>query len=272
MAMTLKQAFTLWALVPSNTVLAARSRDAVQRVLMKKWNDIDLEQFTEAFCRQIFYQSTETLELKVKAASILIHLLQWGGDNGHCKRPKFTYDIASEEHQRAEQDKANQTSQEESPDMTEPQQPTNMEQKKTRGRLPRKICQIDPETLQVVDTYDSCIEGCRVAGVKNLDRAIKQLQKAGGYYWQYPDDVQTFAERLKQKQDAKHAPKKPTGRKPSEKKPKPMDVYTSATMPEPNVARAALKVFTDEELMEELDRRGWQGELHRVQAVSIGTE
>ena len=42
-------------------MLAAKSREAVQRVLMKKWNDIGLEQFTEQFCRRIFYQSTESL-------------------------------------------------------------------------------------------------------------------------------------------------------------------------------------------------------------------
>ena len=47
--MTLNQAFTMWACAPRNTALAAKSRDAVQRVLMKKYNDIELEQFTESF-------------------------------------------------------------------------------------------------------------------------------------------------------------------------------------------------------------------------------
>ena len=54
--MTLKQAFTMWAMAPRNTVLAARSRDAVQKVLMKKWNDVELEQITETFARRIFSQ------------------------------------------------------------------------------------------------------------------------------------------------------------------------------------------------------------------------
>ena len=37
-------------------------------------------------------------------------------------------------------------------------------------------------------------------------------------------------------------------------------------------AAAALEVFTDDELLEELDRRGWQGELRRTQVVSIGKD
>lgn len=244
--MTLKQAFTIWAYSPGNTVLAAKSREAVQRVLMKKWNDIGLEQFTEQFCRRIFYQSTESLELKVKAASILVYVLQWGSDNGHCQRPTFTLAIAREEHERAEKDKAQQSEGIVLPTLAEMKgesvympadEPTvrvkpealarrkaelkarksetkteeDMEQKKTRGKQARKICQIDAETLQVIKTYDSCSEGCRAAGVKNIDRAIKRLQLAGGYYWQYPEDVPTFADRLA----AKRAASKPIKHKPS---------------------------------------------------------
>lgn len=214
--MTLKQAFTIWAYSPGNTVLAAKSRDAVQRVLMKKWNNIGLEQFTEQFCRRIFYQSTESLELKVKAASILVYVLQWGSDNGHCQRPTFTLAIAREEHERAEKDKAQPDDDSRDPlegidfnDETKTKK--NMDEKKTRGKQARKICQIDAETLQVIKTYDSCSEGCRAAGVKNIDRAIKRLQLAGGYYWQYPEDVSTFADRLA----AKRAASKPVKHKPS---------------------------------------------------------
>ena len=93
--MTLKQAFTMWACAPRNTVLAAKSRDAVQRVLMKKYNETDLTEFTEPFSQRIFAQSSETQEMKVKAASILVYLLQWGADHGHCERPNFSYEIAS---------------------------------------------------------------------------------------------------------------------------------------------------------------------------------
>ena len=170
----------------------------------------------------------------------------------------------------------------------------NMDEKKTRGKQARKICQIDAETLQVIKTYDSCSEGCRAAGVKNIDRAIKRLQLAGGYYWQYPEDVATFADRLA----AKRAASKPIKHKPS---PSTGDAHHRGQSPcnssatthtgdsphdslsddAPNVtndnqrgtaAHEALEVFTDDELLEELDRRGWQGELRKVQIVTIGTK
>ena len=298
--MTLKQAFTIWAYSPGNTVLAAKSRDAVQRVLMKKWNDIGLEQFTEQFCRRIFYQSTESLELKVKAASILVYVLQWGSDNGHCQRPTFTLAIAREEHERAEKNKAQPDDDSRDPlegidfnDETKTEE--DMEQKKTRGKQARKICQIDAETLQVIKTYDSCSEGCRAAGVKNIDRAIKRLQLAGGYYWQYPEDVATFADRLAAKRAAKPQSKtakpKPKVESDAEKQQAkvknnfPTAVATLAPTPKPDdapnvtndnqrgtAAHEALEVFTDDELLEELDRRGWQGELRKVQIVTIGTK
>ena len=298
--MTLKQAFTIWAYSPGNTVLAAKSREAVQRVLMKKWNDIGLEQFTEQFCRRIFYQSTESLELKVKAASILVYVLQWGSDNGHCQRPTFTLAIAREEHERAEKDKAQPDDDSRDPlegidfnDETKTEE--DMEQKKTRGKQARKICQIDAETLQVIKTYDSCSEGCRAAGVKNIDRAIKRLQLAGGYYWQYPEDVATFADRLAAKRAAKPQSKtakpKPKVESDAEKQQAnvknnfPTAVATLAPTPKPDdapnvtndnqrgtAAHEALEVFTDDELLEELDRRGWQGELRKVQIVTIGTK
>lgn len=38
----------------------------------------------------------------------------------------------------------------------------------------------------------------------------------------------------------------------------------------PSAAEKALAVFTDDELLEELDRRGWEGELSRRQVVTIG--
>ena len=298
--MTLKQAFTIWAYSPGNTVLAAKSREAVQRVLMKKWNDIGLEQFTEQFCRRIFYQSTESLELKVKAASILVYVLQWGSDNGHCQRPTFTLAIAREEHERAEKDKAQPDDDSRDPlegidfnDETKTEE--DMEQKKTRGKQARKICQIDAETLQVIKTYDSCSEGCRAAGVKNIDRSIKRLQLAGGYYWQYPEDVATFADRLAAKRAAKPQSKtakpKPKVESDAEKQQAkvknnfPTAVATLAPTPKPDdapnvtndnqrgtAAHEALEVFTDDELLEELDRRGWQGELRKVQIVTIGTK
>ena len=291
--MTLKQAFTIWAYSPGNTVLAAKSREAVQRVLMKKWNDIGLEQFTEQFCRRIFYQSTESLELKVKAASILVYVLQWGSDNGPCQRPTFTLAIAREEHERAEKDKGQPDDDSRDPlegidfnDETKTEE--DMEQKKTRGKQPKPVAQLDAKTLQVIKVWSSRSEAERELGACNLDRAINRKRMSAGFFWCSPEDAEGFQPNPLSKYAPKTQPKKQTNAEKQQAKVKnnfPTAVATLAPTPKPDdatdvpndnqrgtAAHEALEVFTDDELLEELDRRGWQGELRKVQIVTIGTK
>lgn len=348
--MTLKQAFTIWSSAPKNTPLAVRSRDAVQRVLMKKWNDIDLEQFSELFCRRIFYQSTESLEMKIKAASVLVYLLQWGAGQGHCQYPPFTLSIASEEHKRACKDRGEEIDDEprlnrvvvstladvkarvtgtakpeepmvkEKPEALarrkaelkarkEPKGKKKMEEKKTRGKQPKPVVQIDPETLQVIKEWPSMAEAESQLGIYHVDKAVTKLRKAGGFYWSLAADADTFRQRIDEKTQEEERKQKEQAammrEKKAEKEHKPkgkslVDMFYDEqqlfeqmkrdrniplTRPENtpvpadttgdgnnrNAARDALEVFTDEELMAELDRRGWKGELQRVQKVTIGS-
>ena len=209
----------------------------------------------------------------------------------------------------------------------------DMEQKRPRGKQPRKVCQIDAKTLEVIHTYDSCSSGCKTAGVKNLDRAIKLLQKAGGYYWQYPEDVPTFAERLKKKQedmiaqktaiasvdatpyfDERVTPKFKVGDHVWAKQPEELhgrtgyvkavdtarkmyevsygadlflvaekdlelvneDTYngTAETLEYFTKIKKSLSLsdFTDQELLDELDLRGYQGELQVIRKVTLGSK
>lgn len=262
----------MWAFSPKNTVLAARSRDAVQRVLMKKWNDIELEQFTESFCRRIFYQSTEPLEMKVKAASILVHILQWGADNGHCNPPTFTLSIASEEHKRAVEDKSQNTNDTPKkkriivPLLTDIKTEEDMEPKKTRGKQPKPVAQLDAKTLQVIKVWPSRSEAERELGACNLDRAIIRKRLAAGFFWCSPEDAEGFAPNPKSNLSPKAEPRLKPKPSPAMKN-EPTTVDNNAIR---NAARKALEVFSDDELLDELDRRGWQGELRRVQIVSIG--
>ena len=261
--MTLKQAFTMWACAPRNTVLAAKSRDAVQRVLMKKYNDVDLETFTEDFSRRIFTQSSESQELKVKAASILVYLLQWGGDNGHCKRPTFTYEIATATKEKPKQEDISiEDTDLEAPHDEPTQEPTievpedkpetkeeqTMTEKKPRGKQPIPVAQIDPETLKLVKVWPSRCEAERGTGACNIDRAIAKKRMAGGFFWCMPDDAEGF----KPNPLSNRAPK-------------------SADTPNPKIHLRKPKVevpvknditqFSDQEIIDEIKRRGWQGNI-----------
>lgn len=289
----------MWAMVPGNTVLAAKSRDAVQKVLMKKWNDVELEQITGTFARRIFSESPEPKEMKVKAASILVYLLQWGGDHGYCQRPAFTYDeltgcdatdvdtikvreaakvpeldirrlesdvvpVPCDEHGNALEG-CGKTFEDmiEIVDMEDkPKENTDMDkkEKKLRGRAPRQVAQISPDTLEVVKTWPTMGDAERETGACNLDRAIRQMRKSAGFYWSNAEDAGTFRDRLAEKR-LPEEPKRVRGKKPAADRPQ----CASA-------AQQALVVFSDDELLEELDRRGWQGDLRRTQVVTIGAK
>ena len=276
--MTLKQAFTMWACAPRNTVLAAKSRDAVQRVLMKKYNDMDLEVFTESFCRRIFSQSSERQEVKVKAASILVYLLQWGGDNGHCQRPTFTYEIAASTPE-VESEPPTVTlkpevlakRQAELAEREEQKEEQPMEEKKkTRGKQPIPVAQIDPETLALVKVWPSRCEAERGTGACNIDRAIAKKRMAGGYFWCMPDDAEGFkpnplsnrAPKSADKPKAKPKPSPSTGNA-NHRGQSPCTSQAAHTGDSPHDSRAAhdITVFTDQEIIDEIKRRGWQGNI-----------
>lgn len=241
-------------------------------------------------------------------------------------------------------------------DNDEPEEEKNMEQKRPRGKAPKPVAQIDPETLEVVRVWPSRGAAESELGASNLDRCIAKLRKSVGFYWSDPKDADTFADRLKQKQDsirgsevnktaakAKKEAEKKLKAKPktkglmeqfekeyrqfkehqaverpdspkfhigdrvcnmlpqfagmvgtvetegewlgmtygyvvktdnasykmleSEMMPAPAEQPVSETFtPEP------LSTFTDEELMEELDRRGFEGELSRRVVFTIGAK
>ena len=92
--MTLSEAFKKWCEAPRNMALANTYRTAIQSVLMKRYADTELCLIDEEFARNIFAGSDAAQETKSRAASILVYLLQWGGDNGHCRRPSFDYTIS----------------------------------------------------------------------------------------------------------------------------------------------------------------------------------
>jgi len=252
----------MWAMAPRNTVLAAKSREAVQRVLMKKYNDIELEQFTESFARRIFSQSSESQEMKVKAASILVYLLEWGGDHGHCKRPTFTYEIAASTPEVAPEPpkvtvkpealakRQEELAEKEQP-KEQPKEETTMEEqpKRPRGKQPRKVCKLDPETLKVIATYDSLKEACEKNDIKKIDGALKKHQRCHGFYYCYAEEADTF---------------KPTT---------PMNVTKTESAPKPKPSpapkKSSLADFTDAEIIDEMKRRGWKGSISFTLNVNL---
>lgn len=268
--MTIKEAFEIWSSTPRNMSLANRYRTAVTTVLMKKYADVELSSVDESFARTIFSRSDAAQELKTKAASVLVSLLQWGGDHGYCERPPFDHTVASD---------------------TLP---------------PDAICQLDPGTLKVVKTWRNPFQVQKELGISNILRAIERCGMAGGYYWSYGRDVDTFKKRqaakkkqvreihaaaMKRVRDAQQTPsvaeapaqaapvapatdiKKETAAPVEQAAPAEQAVSVEQASPvdKRSAASKALEVFTDRELFAELERRGWRGLFSRTDVMVIGS-
>lgn len=193
------------------------------------------------------------------------------------------------------------------PNETKPEKDMEPKEKKPRGKEPKPVAQIDPKTLNVVKVWSSRSDAERQLGAHNIDRCVKLLRKSADFYWCDADQADNFKERLKAKTKAAaektltrvkvktkvaKKPKTKTAKLESKNTKSLVDKFAeeqqafeqlkregklSVASSSPtedlqphNAAADALKVFTDEELLAELDRRGFEGELTRVQRFAIG--
>lgn len=237
--MTLKEAFEQWALIPRYQNLAMKSRDAVQKVLMKENSALELQYFTTSFAQGIFRTSGERPELKTKAASILVSILQWGYENGLCKMPTFTYEIANEP--------------KEEPVHQDPQQ--QEDDKSAYGQRP--VVQLDGN-LKVVRRFASVTEAIDAGKYPSLRYYLKSRSLYKGYYFAYEEEYQAGQWKPKE------APVKPKKRKDAHRALKQVGAKVRAEL-----KSKQLQEYEDEELKEELRRRGYTGEITKTVRVTL---
>lgn len=143
----------------------------------------------------------------------------------------------------------------------------DMKDKKLRGRQPRKVCKIDPDTLKVLEVYDSISEACSKNGVKKLDGALRKNQRCHGFYWCYAEYAKDFKPATQHPTGdvKKKAATKPTPKPNHKKVEEAIQQLQLDYAPKPDIAN-----LTDEELRDELVRRGWRGALIRTDEMVFG--
>lgn len=85
-----------------------------------------------------------------------------------------------------------------SEELTKPEE--IMKPKKPRGKQPKPVVQIDPNTLQVIKEWPSMSDAQNELNVCHVDVAVAKMRKAGGFYWSLAEDADTFKDRLDAKQ------------------------------------------------------------------------
>ena len=233
MSITLKQAFTNWSMAPRNLVLSSKYRDGVNQVLMRKYSDTELKEFTKEFATDIMRSSSAARQLKVQAASALVYLLQWGGDHGHCQRPSFSFgDIIPADkpstgsgtvrterpktkaiaipQEIEDQLKEDTVAESVEADPAEHSQGTQEKKRRAGGRPPKAVAQIDPATLHVMKVWPviAHVDSALNIGKGNVSRAVRKHQKAAGCYWCYEKDTDAYIKELKRLHPSRRTAKK----------------------------------------------------------------
>lgn len=162
---------------------------------------------------------------------------------------------------------------------------------RSKNRAKRKVAQIDPSTLEVVKVWDSMGAAEKELGIRNVTRAIDKKRIAGGFYWCDEKDAATFEPRESMRGRKSGTAGKPAGAAteplPTEQKdskddedvanaPEAEDIANAvergiedfiggfghgAVQPGKTTVAPTLSEFTDKELIDEVQRRGWKGDV-----------
>ena len=162
---------------------------------------------------------------------------------------------------------------------------------RSKNRAKRKVAQIDPSTLKIVRVWESMGAAEHVLGIKNISRAIDKKRLAGGFYWCDEKDAATFEPREDMRGRKSGTAEEPAGAAteplPTEQKaskddedvanaPEAEDIADAverdiddfiggfghgAVQPGKTAVAPTLSEFTDKELIDEVQRRGWKGDV-----------
>ena len=276
--MTLKQAHqSFTSAAPCNVTLASRYRNEWHAVFYP-YEDTPLEALTAERLRQIIGALEKTREQKARALSFLQNILVWLADTYPLQyhRPEWKFsDILKEEASSSPElfdDTLNPppSSLHQIPESpvccdsvatvppTEATPPAEKENKKHKrplnsGMKPKPVVMLDPQNLTVLRTFASLTEVTQQMGINqsNISKAISRKSSSAGYYWCYQGDEDSF---LPAKKVYIRIMPKATGE--TAKNPAKEAVRIGSPLP-------SLSSFTDQQLRDELVRRGWHGSIYQ---------
>lgn len=294
--MTLKQAFTQWAAISDNKVLASKNRTNMQKVLLEKHGSMDVTLIDRHFMDIVLKDCKADHRAQVNACSVLCHVMTWlhGNDPKTYPAPDFDYNIAStkpiEQPAKVAKPKAKsvdnfkvEVSEPEvqvpvKEDAEDPLQGIDFSDEKENlnhisvmqennttvkkaGRAPISVAQLDPKTLAVIKIWPSRSEAERETGGSNLDRAVKNARLAAGFFWCSPENVETFKPNPKAKVVKKEKKTVTDGqylRRPVVQ----IDTTTLKEVARFDTAKAAEKALGIKNVLRAIDRCGISGGFH----------
>ena len=287
--MTLRDAFIEWGREPQFIKLANMYRQAFNKVFLDNFGDSDINTIGAESVRGMLEESRQPKEVKVRSVSALEQVLTYASSKGYCDKPDFNYTIASEVATKPA-DEVKVTVKQEALearkyllDKREKKSHKKVADKDRRINKPRAVSQLDPVTLKLVKTYANASEGGRAVGSKNVLRAIQKHTLCGGYYWAFPEDAANFTPSYlsdpKSQRNTTRSPKL-TQRQLQQRRIDEQDAAREAQLESLEEARQALEQemdaradylaqFSNDELLCEIRRRKWEGNITIPQNIQL---
>lgn len=199
-------------------------------------------------------------EDKTKAASVIVHVLNYAHVCDPDENPKPDFDAYEIVHYHGETERQARKA------MCQPDndankrvnESANEEQKKDACSDPMAklsktpVVQIDASTLKPVRQWPSCHSVTVELGIKNVQRAVERHGLAGGFFWCRPGNERNFQPR---KGASTGRPRKSATTK------------QAVVRAEPANKHILLSDLNDEQLIEEMRRRGWKGHVTIVKTI-----
>lgn len=266
--MRLDEAYQRWGSESKNRELFKNTKDVFRKATWKLPTNQPCSYYTLPVLARAFAASTLAHSDKVNAASVMCHVLKYAHtvDPDHNPNPGFIYsdinDYAG----------PNNTIEREKPAEETPEPVAEPEAKakhivelakcdggKTAKDAEGVVVQIDPISLKVINVWPSAHAVTKVLGIQNIKRAIERHGQSGGYYWCRLGEEKGFKpmdNRVKKVAETR-----------VEQNPEP------APAPEPVIEDVrecpTLLSATDEEIIEEIRRRGWKGTFSIVKTIEL---
>jgi len=276
--MTLKEAYTEWAKQPRNR-LAVIYRQAIEKVLLKENADIELYSFTTSFVRGILQASSECNELKAQAVSALMCIIEWGRKNGYCGACAFGLEILQPEKEKTEdaspedvhpegQRHDDASHEDVSPEEVYPED-VHPEDQPKYSTISRPVVELSSH-LEVMRTFPSASECIRVTKITSLYTFLKNHTIRNGRYYAYKDEWEsgTWKPQVSVRTKPKPSPKvrKAKPRAKAEVRAALKKVGAAARA---EVQQLNLQELSDQQLFDELKRRGFEGTLTQTKIVTV---
>lgn len=243
--MTLKEAYEKWGKQKQRQTLYIKTRSAFMQV----WRKLDFDTPCKMLTLSVLTEAMKKrgpvfVEDKTRAASVMVHVLNFAHDEApeECPMPTFDYraildgaeamPLPAEKEQKERKalklerkepklERKVLKSEQNTPDMEQrkqtrvtPKNPYQGERDtlgRSKNRAKRKVAQIDPSTLKVVKVWESMGAAEHGLGIKNISRAIDKKRLAGGFYWCDEKDLSSFEPRESRQGRKGLVPKIPVG-------------------------------------------------------------